>query len=136
MKGTLIYRRWFQMRARVRTKPRYLGRVTVCERWQTFENFYADMGEPPTPQHTIDRINNDGNYEPGNCRWATPREQAANRRDNVWLETNGERRLLIDWARRLGVPSITIRLRLKRGWDITRAVTTPTLRSATRGQNI
>jgi hypothetical protein len=71
----------------------YGGRgITVCDRWHDFANFLADMGEKPTSRHSIDRINNDGNYEPENCRWATPLEQSANsRRVRPVVRSDGKR---------------------------------------------
>ncbi len=82
----------------------YGGRgITVCARWKRFENFLADMGERPAGM-TLDRYpNHDGNYEFGNCRWATPREQGNNTRANRVLTVNGESRTLTEWARLRGM---------------------------------
>lgn len=99
MTGTRIYRIWTGMLNRCRNTNdkdyHYWGGrgISVCDRWLTFENFYSDMGEPPTDEHSIDRINNDGNYEPDNVRWATHDQQANNRRPpDVYTE---EKELLV-----------------------------------------
>jgi len=106
----------------------YGGRgISVCERWvHSFENFLADMGRKPSPNHSIDRYpNNDGNYESGNCRWATREEQARNTHANVWLTVDGVSMILDDWAKTTGIASETIAARIARGWTVDRAVKQP-----------
>lgn len=107
----------------------YGGRgIKVCDRWLTFENFLADMGRRP-PGTTIDRKNNDGNYEPGNCRWATQKEQCRNNRRNRRITFDGETLTIIEWSERTGLPFNLIRKRLHRGWPPEKIFTTPPQRS-------
>lgn len=129
-KGTATYNAWINMRARCRDHTQagyanYGGRgISVCERWERFENFLADMGERPEGL-SIDRINNDGNYEPSNCRWATRTVQNNNRSVTVFL-TLGERTMLLsEWAEELGVPYDTLKRRRLDGWSDERVLTQP-----------
>lgn len=103
----------------------YGGRgISVCERWMSVESFIADMGLRPSPQHSLDRINNDGNYEPANCRWATRCEQANNTRSNRMISFRGERKTLSQWQKATGLGHDVIRGRLRMGWSIEKALTT------------
>lgn len=103
----------------------YGGRgIEVCQRWQeSFEAFLADMGERPSPKHSLDRIDNDGNYEPGNCRWATQKTQLTNRRTGRPARFPG----LSERIRRAGLTNNVVYARLRRGWDLERALSTPAL---------
>jgi hypothetical protein len=90
--------------------------ITICDRWrESFEAFYADMGPRPTPQHTIERKNNDGNYEPGNCIWATMKVQERNRRNNRLLTHEGITATIAEWSERTGIAYATIYSRLRKG---------------------
>lgn len=120
---------WRKMIARCRPDgdARYGGRgIRVCDRWaNSFEAFYADMGPRPSPGHTLDRENNDGDYEPGNCRWATRAEQDRNKSTNVKLSANGDEAIIADWARRLGISRTAVTMRIKAGWSPHEAATAP-----------
>lgn len=105
--------------------------IKVCDKWLKFDNFLEDMGEKPSGM-TLDRTNNDGNYEPGNCRWATPKEQSRNRRINKYIEWNGKRLVAIDWQQETGINNITISTRLKRGWPVEQALTMPPFKPGDR----
>lgn len=102
----------------------YGGRgIKVCDRWRSFEQFLQDMGKRPNRRMTLERICNDGDYEPGNCQWATRVTQNRNTRRNKLIEFNGESRPLTEWAERLGLPYEMVRARLRRGWSVMRAFT-------------
>lgn len=120
------YMSWSAMMPRCKTRKTYLKKkITVCRQWSgDFLCFLRDMGERP-PNTTLDRINNDGNYEPGNCRWASASVQARNRSGLRPLTFKGETFLIEDWATLLGVKSHVISKRLKRGWPVDLAVSVP-----------
>lgn len=124
------YRAWSSMRTRCNNKNYvqfhcYGGRgITVCERWERFEAFLADMGPRPSG-HTLDRIDVNGHYAPENCRWATPRQQAANRRDTVPIVINGVSKIACEWADVSGISANIICCRIYRGWPAERAVFWP-----------
>lgn len=101
--------------------------ITICDRWlESFENFLADMGERPSKDHTIDRYpNQKGNYEPGNCRWATWTEQNRNRSSNRVITIGDESLCVIEWAERFSINKNTIAWRISRGWNEVLAVTNP-----------
>ena len=106
--------------------------IKVCERWlKSFENFIADMGHRPSVKHSIDRINNDGDYEPSNCRWATKSIQANNTRANRKVTIDGKTLTISEWSKISKIPHATVRARLARGWNDRDAVWQP--RKSTTG---
>lgn len=130
MRGTAIYGIWSGMRTRCLSSnssafKNYGGRgIAICERWNDFANFYADMGDPPEGM-TLERKNNDGPYSPDNCEWATRGEQAKNRRKKRLITADGVTKPLWQWAEESGLKFGTIHRRLKMGWSEQDAVTLP-----------
>lgn len=103
----------------------YGGRgIRVCDRWRNFENFYADMGKAPSGT-TLDRIDSNKDYCKENCRWATAKEQARNKRSNHVVSANGETRCIAEWADILGVNVHTLHSRVHLGWDDEMIINTP-----------
>ena len=99
--------------------------ICVCDRWMnSFENFYADMGDRPEGK-SLERIDNDGDYCPENCKWASRSEQGTNQRTNRLLTHNGETMTLAQWSRRTGLSKHVISRRIKIGWSISKALDTP-----------
>ena len=117
---TKIHNTWMDMKKRCFNKNStgyewYGGRgITVCGRWMKFENFYADMGDPAEGM-SLDRIDYNGNYEPGNCRWATDEQQMNNTSKNRFIEMDGKRQTISQWAREIGIGVGTISWRLRHG---------------------
>jgi len=133
MSYTKEHKCWAHMKARCYDKndnryPRYGGRgITVCDRWRdSFEAFIEDMGLLPSPKHSVDRIDTDGNYEPTNCKWSTHKEQANNASYNRKITFEGRTQTLAQWSDELGIGRSTITARVDMyGWSLDRALTTP-----------
>ena len=129
---TKIYQTWQSMKDRC-SNPHHLaykyygGRgITVCERWKnSFVDFLEDVGDKPSPKHSIDRIDNNGNYEPGNVKWSTRTEQQNNSRSSVFITFNDISDTISGWARRTGISRNAINGRIIHGWPIEKALTEP-----------
>lgn len=106
--------------------------IRICDAWNSYESFMDDMGERPSSKHTLERIDNEGNYEPANCRWATMKEQAQNRRNTRNITIDGRTMSISAWAEESSVPLPTIYARLvKYGWVAKEAVFRPRVPSPT-----
>lgn len=127
--NTRAYNTWRGMKGRCTNQKdsaysRYGARgITVCDEWRRFEGFVADMGQPPSARHTLDRIDNNKGYFKANCRWADPKTQARNQRKFttkgiVSVRYQGETLPLVDWAERTGIKIHVLRTRLKLGWAV------------------
>lgn len=125
------YISWQSMRQRCRNPKgnryhRYGGRgIHVCKRWDSYENFLADMGKRPSIKHTIERKNSNNNYNKANCKWATQREQQNNRNNNHRITFQGRTQTLMQWSREVGLKHDTIKERIKAGWNIADSLTKP-----------
>ena len=127
------YNVWVSMRKRCfkenhKSYKYYGGRgIIVCDRWRnSFENFILDMGERPSLLHSLDRINNNGNYEPSNCKWSTDKEQTRNQRNNVLVTFNGETKCLAEWSEIYGLGWKCLHYRIfVAKWDLEKAFTFP-----------
>jgi len=135
------YQCYRSMRARCnrpknKSYPDYGGRgIKVCERWMdSFSNFLEDMGRKPSQEHSIERIDHNGNYEPSNCKWASKKEQMANRRNSIYIEFNGIRKLQVRWAESVGASENSIKYRIDHGWTIEEALTLERDRKTLRKQ--
>lgn len=140
---------WVQLRVRCRDlkDKNYAARgIRACEGWDSFETFFADMGERPSADHSIDRKDNNGHYSCGkcaeckqngwafNCRWATSKQQNRNTRRTIFIDHNGERLSLADWSDRLGLSQACLRHRIRVGWDPEKALSKPSIRASSRNQ--
>lgn len=101
----------------------YGGRgITVCNRWLKFENFLEDIGNRPSPRHSIDRIDVNGNYEPSNCKWSTLKEQARNKQNTFYIEIDNKKMCLSEFCEVYSLKRSTARWRIKNGWCLAKVI--------------
>jgi len=131
MSHTKVYSVWCAMRKRC-TNPNaanygdYGGKgIAVCERWNDFGSFLEDMGEPPTPGHSLDRIDNAKGYSPDNCRWATSVMQANNKTTTIIVTYDGVSQTLREWSQQTGISHSLLRKRRSAGWPVDKMLTLP-----------
>lgn len=133
MRRSSEYQSWREMHSRCHRDRDWERRyyqdrgITVCPQWSSFEQFFADVGPAPSPNHSLDRIDNAGPYSPDNCRWATRQEQMRNTRATRMLTAFGRTQSLTAWAQQFNLGPTTLAGRLNWGWPIEEALTTPTL---------
>ena len=139
MSYSRTYKIWMGIKRRCLYKKHnryhiYGGRgITICHQWMKFENFISEMGECP-PGYQIDRINNDGNYEPSNCRWVTPKTNSRNTRRTVLLTHDGLTKSLIEWSEYLKISYDCLGKRYLMGWDVNKILTTPKMNRSEVGR--
>jgi|ERR1700730_477973 len=134
------YASWSSMHARC-TDPKHKNYknygargITVCERWDSFQNFMLDMGKKPNPKFVIERDEVNGNYEPTNCRWISRKDQGRNKRNSVFVTYQGKKMLLIDLVEELGLSRNAVYQRLKLGWTLAQAIALPLGSAINRGR--
>jgi hypothetical protein len=132
MYNTPEHRAWGHMKDRCNNPKsqrydRYGARgIRVCDKWMTsFEAFFADLGPRPSREHSLERLDNDGHYEPGNVVWATRDRQNNNKSTSKFIEFNGRRLTVAQWSQETGIPMRTLGSRLEAGWSEEDAITTP-----------
>lgn len=130
-KWSTTYKAWMTMKRRCRSnvpkvRKAYKDKgIDICDRWSDYNSFLKDVGEAPTPKHTLDRIDNSKGYFPGNVRWATRIEQARNTTRNRLLTYKGKTQCASAWAEELGIHKGTIATRLRLGWSVEETLSTP-----------
>ena len=139
MSRTPIYNTWGNIIQRCESElpfyRKYYGDrgIKVCTRWRnSFPNFFADMGHAPSKKHTLERIDNNGNYSPKNCKWATRKEQSNNTRWNKRITFQNKTLTLSQWAEQINIHPVTLSLRFRNGWSVKRALTEPLHKNMSR----